>query len=188
VKPPIAIEIPIRLEITSTRLPSSLNINIIDVEVLTTSLSTQDVVIPSFLSRSTSNIPNRDILDQHSIRWVARWASVEVILLDVDTVDRNILHADVLEKNVGDEAGGVGVALDARAVFGVQHNRVLEGDVGHVVERLTTDGTDGQAVAAVAVHVVDHDVVAASHRYAIVLVDDDAVADYGVVRSPNTEA
>lgn len=36
-------------------------------------------------------------------------------------------------------------------------------------------------MAAVAVHVIDRDVVAACYGYAVVLVDDDAVADYGVV-------
>ena len=102
-------------------------------------------------------------------------------MLDVDTVNRDVLHANVFEENVRDEAGGVGVTLDARAIFGVQHDGVLEGDVGHIVEGLAADGADGEAVAAIAVHVVDHDVVAACHGYAVVLVDDDAVADYGVV-------
>lgn len=38
-------------------------------------------------------------------------------------------------------------------------------------------------MAAVAIHVVNDDVVSAGNSYAVVLVDDDAVADLGVVGS-----
>jgi hypothetical protein len=43
-------------------------------------------------------------------------------------------------------------------------------------------------VAAVAVHVVDNDVVAASDSNAVVLVDDSAVTNLGVVASTQVEA
>ena len=43
-------------------------------------------------------------------------------------------------------------------------------------------------MAAVAVHVVHDDVVSAGDSYAVVLVDDHAVADLGVVGSCQVEA
>lgn len=36
-------------------------------------------------------------------------------------------------------------------------------------------------MAAIAVHVVDDNVVAAGDGYAVVLVDDDAITDFGIV-------
>jgi hypothetical protein len=43
-------------------------------------------------------------------------------------------------------------------------------------------------VAAVTVHVVDNDVVAASHRDAVILVKHDAVANLSIVGSSQIEA
>jgi L-asparaginase II len=43
-------------------------------------------------------------------------------------------------------------------------------------------------VAAVAVHVIDDDVVTTSHCHAVVLVDDDAVANFSVTGSSEVKA
>jgi hypothetical protein len=43
-------------------------------------------------------------------------------------------------------------------------------------------------VATVAVHVVDHDVIAASDGYTVILIDDDTGANLGVVCGSEVEA
>jgi hypothetical protein len=109
-------------------------------------------------------------------------------LLDVDTVDGDVFNADVFEQDVVDVSSGVLVGLDACAVLGVQDDGVAEDHVCYVVVGLAAYRSNGEAVAAVAVHVVDDDVVATGDGYAIVLVDDDAVADFGVVGGCKIEA
>ena len=129
----IAVEIPSSLEITRAFYSSTCDAHIIDHDVAAAAFAAKDVVVPSFLGRSTCDVPHGDILDLDAIGRVTSWTAVEVILLDIDSVDGDILHADVFENDVGDETCGIGVRLDARAVLSVQDNGVGEEDVGDVV-------------------------------------------------------
>jgi hypothetical protein len=140
-------------------------IDIIDSDVLAAAFSAQDVVIATLLGSGTGDVLDCDILDHNSVGGVSGRATVEVILLNVDAVNIYIRDAYVLEKNVRYEACGVGVAFDACAVLGVQYDGVGEGDVGDVVVRLSAHGANRKAVAAVAVHVVDVDIVTAGYSH-----------------------
>lgn len=64
-------------------------------------------------------------------------------MLNVDAVGRNVRNINVLEENIRNKAGGVGITLDARTVLGVQYDRVGEGYIGHVVVGLSAYGADG---------------------------------------------
>lgn len=106
---PITIKIPLSVEVTCAGLSSTLDIDIIDRDVLATSRTTEDVIIPSLLGRSTGYVPDIDVLDLYTICRIACWSTVKVILLNVDTVDGNVLDANVLEGDVGDEPCSIGV-------------------------------------------------------------------------------
>lgn len=165
-----------------------MNIDIIDGDVLAAPGTTQDVVISALLRSGSGNVPDHNVLNEDTCSRVTCWATVQVVLLDVDSVDRDVLNADVLEQDVVNVAGGVLVGLDAGTVLGVQDNRVAEDDVGDVVVRLAANRTNGKTVTAIAVHVIHYDVVTARDRNAVILVDDDAVANFGVVGGGKIEA
>jgi hypothetical protein len=129
----IAIKVAIRLEVTRTLHSAPRNTNIVNSDVTTASLSTKDIVVPSFVCRSAEDIPHGDVLDHDAVGWVASWTAVEVVLLDVDAVDGDVLNADVLEKDVGNKTGGVGVRLDASSILGIEDDGIGKGDVRHVV-------------------------------------------------------
>ena len=177
----IAIEISICLEITQTRFAATTHIDIINSNILAAPRAAQNVVVPSLVRSRACHVPDHDVGDADTRRRVTRGAAVEVVLLDIDAVDGDVLHPNVLEQDVVDVPRGVLVCLDARAVLGVQDDRVAEDHVGYVVVRFAAHRTDRQAVAAVAVHVVDEDVVAAGDGDAVVLVDDNTVVHRGVV-------
>lgn len=138
VEPTVAVKIAECLEIAQTRHASTVHINVIDRDVLAAARSAENIIVPAFLCRSTSDVPDDDVRDADTRSRVAGWAAIEVVLLDIDTVDGDVLDAYVFEKNVVDVASGVLVGFDAGAVLGVQDNRVAEYHVGHVVVRLAT--------------------------------------------------
>lgn len=105
----ITVEIPTRLEITRALYSSTCNVHVVNHNVAAAALAAENIVVPSFLGRCTSNVPHGDVLDLDTVGGVACWAAVEVILLDIDSIDGDVLNADVLENNVGDEACCVGV-------------------------------------------------------------------------------
>ena len=185
---PIAVKVSVRLEVAKTGYTSIVNINIVDSNVLAAARSTQDVVVPTLLCCGTGDVSHNNIGDQNASSRVAGWTAVQVVLLDVDTVNRNVLYTDVLEKDVVNVSSGVLISLDARTVLGVQNDRVAEHHVGDVVVRLAADRANGEPVAAITVHVVDHDVVTAGDGDTVVLVDDNAVANLSVVGRGKVEA
>ena len=69
--------------------------DILELKVRATALTTEDVIILRISLHSTRNIAHRDVLDDHAIAWVACWSAVKVILLDVDAVDGDVFEGDV---------------------------------------------------------------------------------------------
>ena len=130
---PIAVKVSVRLEVAKTGYTSIVNINIIDGNVLAAARSTQDVVVPTLLCCGTGDVSHNNIGDQNASSRVAGWTAVQVVLLDINSVDGYVLNANVLEKDIGDEAGSVRVRLDAGSVLSVQNDRVGEGYVGNIV-------------------------------------------------------
>lgn len=59
----IAIKVPLRLEVTCARHSTAPNVDIVDRDVLTASVSTKDVVITTVFRCSSSKISNRNALD-----------------------------------------------------------------------------------------------------------------------------
>lgn len=129
----VAIEISICLEIAQARDAATTNTNIIDGDVLAASRATQNVVVPALVCSRACHVPDDDVGDADTCCRVACWATVKVVLLDVDAVNRDVLYPDVLKQDVVDVSGSVLVRLDARTVLGVQNNGVAEDHVGHVV-------------------------------------------------------
>jgi hypothetical protein len=129
----IAIEVATRLEITSTRYTTTLHIDIIDRDVFTAALSTEDVIVACLRCSCTRNILDCNVLNHDAVGWITCWAAIEIVLLNVDTVNGSILDTDVLKQDVGNQAGSVGIGLDACTILCVQYNRIGEGDICHVV-------------------------------------------------------
>lgn len=179
---PITIKVTFRLEVTRTLFSTSRNVDVFNRDILATSLSTKNVIIPSLFRRSTLYIPDRNIFDQDAIRRIACRASVQIILLNINTIDRDVLYADVLKQDIRYEPSCIRVSFDPCAVLRIENHGIGERDVGHVVVGFSANGSDGQAVTAVAIHVIDKDVIATGDSDAIVLVDHCAVADLGVIR------
>ena len=165
-----------------------MDVDIIDGDVLAASGTTQDVVVSALICSSAGNVPDHNVLDKDTCSRVTCWAAVQVVLLNVDSIDRDVLDADVLEQDIVDIAGGILVGLNAGTVLSVQDNGVAENDVRDVVVRLAADRANGKAMTTIAVHVVHNYVVTASDRNAVVLVDDYAIANFGVVGGGKVEA
>lgn len=65
-------------------------------------VTTENVVVVSIVGASTGHINEGDITDTDSVSGLASRTTVEVILLDVDTVVRDTRHGDVLVSDVAD--------------------------------------------------------------------------------------
>ena len=129
----IAVKVACRLEVTRTLQSAPGDMNVVNLDVATASLSTENIVVLSLLCCSTGDVPHDNVLDDDTVRWVAGWSTVQVVLLDINSVDGYVLNANVLEKDIGDEAGSVRVRLYAGSVLSVQNDRVGEGYVGNIV-------------------------------------------------------
>jgi hypothetical protein len=129
----ITVKVALRLKVAQALHASATYVNIIDGDIAATVGTAKNVVVPTLLRRSTRNIPDLNVLDDDAVSWISSWPTVQVILLDIDAIYGDILDADILKQDVGDEARSVFVCLDARAVFGVEDDGVCEGYVCYVV-------------------------------------------------------
>lgn len=159
----------------------------------------EDVVIVCAGRRNRPlNIEERNIRDDDSVGGSSGWASVQVILLDIDAVLADPGHGDVAVDDVvdlpsceyrvicqGEEttycSSGAGVSLDACPVLAVGDDRVGERHAVNDIVALATDGSNAQPVSANAGHTCDEDVRPARHRHAIVLVRDVRVLKYEII-------
>ena len=88
-------------------------------EILTRSIPTENIIVAGRRGSRAHDIQEAHILDQHPVGGIPGRTTVEIILLDVDAVDRGALDLDVGVGDVGDVAGGVVVCFDAAAVLRV---------------------------------------------------------------------
>lgn len=115
----ITVEVAVCLEIARALHTSAGDVNIIDRDVTAATLAAQNVVIPAFFRSGASDVSDCDVLDYNTIGRVASGTAIEVVLLNVDTIDGDISDIYVFEEYVGDETSCVGVRLDSRSVFGI---------------------------------------------------------------------
>lgn len=130
---PITIKIAICLEIAGAWDASTGDGNVIDGDVTAAALSTEYVIVPTFFSRSSSHVSNGNILDRDPIGRVAGWATIEVVLLNINTIDGNVGDGNVFKEDVGNETSRVRITLDACTVLSVEHDGVGEGYVCDIV-------------------------------------------------------
>lgn len=72
--------------VAAAGLTTSSDGNSTESKVGATAIATEDVVIRTIVGASTSNINERNTRDSDTVGWVTGWATVEVVLLDIDTV------------------------------------------------------------------------------------------------------
>jgi hypothetical protein len=169
-----------RRVVTAASLTTSSDGNPREREVRAAVTTTKNVVIHTVIGSSTSDIDERDTGDSHTVGRVTSSATVQVVLLDIDTIVRDARHGDVLVDNVGNAASGIGVALNTAAVLAVNNLGVLEGHGVNDVVALSTDGADAETVTAGAVEVVDDDVGTTGDSDTVILVVDDSVLNSNV--------
>lgn len=87
-------------------------------------------------------------------------AAVLVILLDDNTIARDLGQLDVGEGHARDCTSGLVDGLDAHTVGGVGHGRVGDGHVLHSVVGAQANGANGETVTAGAVAAGEYDVLA----------------------------
>lgn len=74
--------------------------HIVKRKVTATSLSAEDIVVACLGRRRTRDILHDDILDLDAIRRVPRWATVQIVLLDINAINSDIRQRDILEQNI----------------------------------------------------------------------------------------
>jgi hypothetical protein len=111
--------------------------DVVESKVRATAISTENVVVSSFSLSSADDVGHGDVLDDNTVRGASGRTTVEVILLDIDTVDVDVRDLDVTVFDIGNVASGVGVGLDSCTVLAVEHFAVLEQNIGDVVVALS---------------------------------------------------
>lgn len=101
-------EVSSRLDVARA-VRSSSDVDVVEGKVRATAISTKNIVVPSLGLGSAEDVGHCDVLDGDTVRGTSSRASIEVILLDVDTVDVNVGDLDVAVLNVGNIAACVGV-------------------------------------------------------------------------------
>lgn len=163
--------------VTAASLTTSRNRNTREREVGAAVATTKNVVIHTIIGSSTSNINERDAGNSHTVGRVTGSTTVQVVLLDIDTIVGDTRHSDVLVDNIGNTASSIGVALNTTAILAVNNLGVLESHGVDDVVALSTNGTDAETVTAGAVKVVNDDVGTAGDGDTVILVVDNRVLD-----------
>lgn len=73
--------------------------NIVEGKVRATTITAKDVVIRSRRLGCSIDVVDIHGSDDDAVAWVTSWASVEIVLLNVDPIGRNVLQKDVLVRD-----------------------------------------------------------------------------------------
>lgn len=75
------------------------DLHVLECKVCATPRATKYVVVVCARLCCAMNVGHQHVGNDDSVAWVARWAAIEVILLDIDAVDGNVGDEDVLIGN-----------------------------------------------------------------------------------------
>lgn len=95
------LEVATRLHIARA-VGSSSDVDVAEGEIRATTISTKNIVVFGFRLSSTADAGHGDVLDDDTVGGDSGWASVEVILLDVNTIDRDVRYLNVAIFNAGE--------------------------------------------------------------------------------------
>jgi len=115
-----------RWVITRARIPAARDRNIIEHEITAAAAAAKDVIILCTRPRRARKILEQEVGDNDAVGRDPGGPAVQVVLLHVDAVDRDVADGDVAVCDVGDEAGGVEVRLDTCSILGVHDLAVGE--------------------------------------------------------------
>ncbi len=115
-----------RRVITRARIPAARDRNIIEREITAAAAAAKDVIILRTRPRRARKILEQEVGDNDAVGRDPGGPAVQVVLLHVDAVDRDVPDGDVAVGDVGDEAGGVEVRLDTCSILGVDDLAVGE--------------------------------------------------------------
>jgi hypothetical protein len=88
---------------------SSSNVNIVEGKIRATAISTQNIVVFSLGLSSAEDVGHGDVLDDDTICGTSGRTSVQVVLLDVDTVDVDVRDLNIAVLYIGNVTSRVGV-------------------------------------------------------------------------------
>lgn len=75
------------------------NVDVVEGEIRAATITAEDVVVLCARGRSSGDVSHRDVGNDDAVGWSASWATVKVVLLDIDSVNGGVLDVNVL---VGD--------------------------------------------------------------------------------------
>jgi len=64
--------------------------DVVEGKVRATTISTKNVIVSGLGLGSAEDVGHCDVLDDDTVRGASGWASVQVVLLNVDTIDINV--------------------------------------------------------------------------------------------------
>jgi hypothetical protein len=88
--------------VTAASLTTSSDGDTTESKVRAAAVATEDVVVSAIIGTSTGDIDERNAGNSDTVRWVTSWATVEVVLLDIDTVVCDTRQGNVLVDDVAD--------------------------------------------------------------------------------------
>jgi hypothetical protein len=111
-------------------------VDIVEGEIRATAISTQNIVVSGLGLSSAEDVGHGDVLDDDTVCGTSSRSSIEVVLLNIDTIDVDVRDLNIAVLDIGDVAGSVGVGLDSRTILAVEYFAVLEQNIGNVVVAL----------------------------------------------------
>lgn len=148
----------------------------------------KDVDISSAGLDSSGDLVDGDVGDGDTSSGGSSRRTVLVILLNDDTVLGDVGESDGVVLDIGNGTGSARNGLDADTVVGVGDGRVEDADSLDGVVRASTNGSNGETVAATAVAAGEGDVGTRVDGETIVLVLDNSSRDIHAVRGANVES
>lgn len=127
-------------------------------------------------------------MDYHSVAWYSGGASIEIVLLNINPINRDLADLDIAVSDIRDEACRVVIALYASSVLRIDDNAVFERNVRDIVITLPAHRSDTQPVASRAIHIIHCNVVPAGDSHTIILIVNRIVVDQGVVSGADIES
>ena len=153
------------------------DMNALEREIRATATTAQNIVVSPCRRRSTGDIRERQSINGNTVGRFTSRSSIEVILLNINPVDRYTRESDILIDDICDRSCGPRVGFDSATILAVRDLGIGEGDPIDCIIRLSTNGANAQAMAPWAGHPGYSDVATTSNSHAVILIQDSGVRE-----------
>jgi hypothetical protein len=105
-------------------------------KISATPIAAQDKIVLRSSNCSTFNIMHRDPGDNNAIAGNPCRTAVQIVLLNINSINRNTTNCDVRVRDIGNETCGIKISLDAGTVLRVYDRAVCEPTVVQLLSGL----------------------------------------------------